>query len=86
MVTFLGKAFDNVDAVLNAGSAVALGRLLKGGARDEAECLHEINQELRRLAVETPDFFDKAYALGRMAGEINCVWHRVHTTLANGKG
>lgn len=81
MVTFAGKSFDTVDALLSGGSAAALGSLAKTVSTGGRAAPETVVEELRRLALADPDLFGHAFDLGRMAGEINCVWRRVEARL-----
>lgn len=81
MVTFVGKSFDTVDDLLSGGSAAALGSLAKQNVNGHRVAPETVIDELRRLAVEQPGLFEHAFELGRMAGEINCVWRRVEARL-----
>lgn len=81
MVNFAGKTFGSVADLLSAGSAVALGALIRKALEGKPVPPEDYIDELRRLALENTELFDHAYELGRMAGEINCVWRRLEAYL-----
>lgn len=75
MITFMNKPFGSPSDLLSGGSAVALGALACH-AEDRHIDTAAVRDELRRLATESPELADHAFDLGRMAGEIACVWKR----------
>lgn len=76
MVTFVGKSFTSIDDLMSGGPAAALGHIATRMGNEGPDAARSVLEELRGLARDSADLSDHAFELGRLAGEINCVWRR----------